>query len=129
MDLIWRQVLRRNAAKAENRALTSPDSRPYGRAGGKPDPILEDDRLDDELKIDAAPIVTARAEVGALRYAAMIADLDGRQIVQPDPLAYPAVVSDIQSPGEFHPDPGFDGHVVADPCAEERQHEATERIA
>ena len=68
--------------------------------------------------------MTARANVGVLRQAAVDADGDGCQIVYPRPLAYPGVIANREAPGEFHTYARLDDDTAADAGAKELQDEA-----
>ena len=66
-------------------------------------------------------IVAAGAEVGQLRDANVIANLDGHHIVEPSLLANPAMIADGQSPRELDADVWLDHEAAPDAGAEQAQ--------
>jgi hypothetical protein len=65
--------------------------------------------------------MASRAEIDALRQAAMLADTDVGEIVEPDMFTDPAVVADFQPPGKLHHDSGLDRDATADARAEQTE--------
>ena len=69
----------------------------------------------------------AGTKVHALRYAAMRADGNLGEIVNPEIFAQPRVLADFQIPGELHAQAGFYVHAVSDFCTKEPQQPAAAR--
>src|ERR1035441_2849036 len=69
----------------------------------------------------------AGTKVHALRYAAMRADGNLGEIVNPEIFAQPRVLADFQIPGELHTQAGFYMHAFSDFCAEKPKQPSAER--
>src|SRR5262245_46867514 len=74
MDMPRLQIVRSNAAQAEDGTAPCNDARSNNRARSKPDLVFQRDWLDHEIKANQTPVVASRAEIRALRQAAVIAD-------------------------------------------------------
>ncbi len=84
-----------------------------------PGAVLEGDGLDDEVEGRFLVVVVASEEHGSLGEATIGADLHRGEVIDPDVLPYPAVVSDLQEPGVFDIHRWVDADAVADFGAEQ----------
>ena len=94
-----------------------------GGASADPGAVFDDDRFDDQAEGGVGPVVVAGAEVDALGDAAVAADADRREGVEPGTLSDPAMVTDFQVPGILDVDRRFEHHTLANFGAEEAEGE------
>jgi len=121
MDVPGKQIAGRDASQSKNGTASGGDTRADNRTRRKPNLVFENDRLDQEVEANAAPIVTAGAEIRTLGQAAMIAAQNLSQIVQPDILPDPTMIADFKSPGKLDADAGFDRYAATYAGAEQLQ--------
>ena len=91
-----------DTSRSGNGAFAEYGSGQQRTSGTCPGSVKELDGLDTKTKGRIAPIVIARAQVGPLRDAYVVAQPYGGKIVDPDALAYPAVIANAQMPRIFH---------------------------
>ncbi len=86
-----------------------------------PGPVLDDDRSSDQPHV--SPVrVTPGGHERVLRDDDVVADDHVVLVVDPDALAYPAIVADAELPRKANPSAGAEDHAVADVRPEAAQH-------
>src|SRR5262245_3203742 len=95
------KIARRDGAKRKDSALTYSNPRANRCLGTDPCPILDHDWLCDKVERLLGPIVAARTQIGGLRNAALGANRDLGEIVDPNILADPAMRAYRQAPREL----------------------------
>jgi len=113
--------VRRDARDRQDDAFPGDDAGPDNATCGNPRLIADVYRTYDQIESGLRPVVTSGAEIGALRNAAVCADFDVRQIIDPHRFAYPTVCTDAQPPGKFDSDAGLDFDALTDARSEETQ--------
>jgi hypothetical protein len=121
VDLPGIQVVRRYAAKRKNRTTSDRDTWPDHRSGCEPNLILHNNRLGHQIEAAPAPVMASRAKVNSLGKAAMITDANLGKIVEPYMFPDPAIITNLQPPGEFYLNSRLDGYATADASAKQSQ--------
>src|SRR5581483_8425876 len=110
VDLPVRNILHHHASSRGDGAFTERDSRANHRVRAYPRAGFELNGLHDQSERAIAPVVVPGAKIRALRYAAVIGNRNGREVIDPAVLTQPGELTYRHKPRVLDPHPGFDHH-------------------
>jgi len=96
------KITGRHGAERKDSALTYPNPRADRRPRTNPCPVLNHNGLGNKIESVLRPVMVTRAQIGALRNAALCPYCHLGEIVNPNILPNPAVHVDGQAPGKFN---------------------------
>ena len=113
------EISSRNTPHGKHTVRTAGYAWAYTCPRTNPNPVFKGDVAHHQVEGGLFVVVVSAKKQGALREAAVAADCDLAEVVDPHVLADPAVVTDGQFPGVLDGDARFEDHAAPDACTEE----------